>query len=153
MQKFALPALVLAAGCFLTSVVLAAGTEVQTPDGRTAVLYEDGTWEYKRPAPVLEANTVGVDELVLKPSQFQDQEVIVTGKIVRVFGKNLLQSENGQNTMGVDVSKVRRADQIALEDASKAVGLTGAVTAQIRGKVILGTVTYRLDAEDIVILQ
>ena len=153
MQKLALPALVLAAGCFLTSVVLAGGSEVQTPDGRTAVLYEDGTWEYKRPAPLLEANTVGVDELVLKPSQFKDQEVIVTGKIVRVFGKNLLQSENGQNTMGVDVSGARRADQIALEEASKAAGLTGAVTAQIRGKVVLSTVTYRLDAEDIVILQ
>ena len=152
MQKFARAAFGLAAGCLLATAAWAQGIEVQTPDGETAILYDDGTWEYKRPAPALEATTVAVDDLVLKPSQFRGEHVVVNGKINRIFGKYVLASESGQNTMGIDISKVRRADQIALEEASRAAGFTGAVNAQIQGKVKLATVTYFLEARNIVIL-
>ncbi len=51
---------------------------MQTPDGQTAVLYEDFTWEYKRAAPEVAVDTVDVARLVGGPAEFRDQEVGVT---------------------------------------------------------------------------
>jgi hypothetical protein len=44
MQKFALPALVLVAGCFLTSRPRAFGPVVQPPAARPAGLFDAGSW-------------------------------------------------------------------------------------------------------------
>ena len=40
----------------------AQGMEVELPDGRTVLLYDDHTWEFKRPAPAPAGDTVEVDE-------------------------------------------------------------------------------------------
>jgi hypothetical protein len=152
MQLLARAALLFVAGCFFAATAWAQGMEVQTPDGKTAILYSDGTWEYKRPSPLLEATTLSADELVLKPSAYRDQEVVVDGKMVRIFGKYLLQSDKGQNTMGVDIAKIRRADQIALEEALDQAGFTGSINVQVQGTVKLSTVTYYLEAHNVIML-
>lgn len=152
MQSIARAALFAVAGCFIAAAAWAQSLEVLTPDGKTAILYDDGTWEYKRDTPLLEASTVSADELVVRPSRYNGQELVVNGRVVRIFGKYLLQSDNGQNTMGIELKKVRRADQIALQKALDAAGFTGAVKAQIQGKVKLATVTYYLEARNIVLL-
>jgi len=141
-----------AAGCFFAVAAWAQGIEVQTPDGKTAILYDDGTWEYKRANPLLEATTLSAEELVVTPSKYRDQEVVVDGTMVRIFGKYLLQSDKGQNTMAVDIKKIRRADQIALEQALDNAGFTGSVKVQIQGIVKLSTVTYYLDARNVILL-
>ena len=85
--------------------------------------------------------------------RFKDQKVTVTGRLADLLGAYRLNSTDGQNNIVVDVEKVRRADQIALEKAFEEAGWTGTLSAQITGSVELGTVAYSLVAEDIVLVE
>ncbi len=96
---------------------VADGTEMQRPDGRTVVLYDDHTWDFKRPAPEMMSDTIEVDELVQRPGRFDGQEVVVTGTVARMAGAYRLQSGSRQNTIVLDIERARRADQIAMEQA------------------------------------
>ena len=148
---FARLALVLALWIAGPALAMAA-MELQAPDGRTVVLYDDNTWEYKRPAPVLAADTVVADELIADPSKFAGKALVVNGTLVNLLGEYRLQSSSGQKAMTVDVSKIRRADQIALENALKKAGTFGSVKVQVHGKVEQGMVAYKLAASELLLL-
>jgi hypothetical protein len=130
----------------------AAALELQTPDGRTVVLYDDFTWEYERPAPAPAADTVTADALVGEPSKFKGQQVVVSGSVAKLLGEYRLQSGSEQKAMTVDLSKIRRADQIALEKALKTAGTFGSVKVQIHGQVEQDVVTYKLVASELLVL-
>ncbi len=144
----------LAIGLVLAGAGLAAaeGTEVQFADGRTAILYDDHTWEIKRPAPEVKADTVEVDPLVKNPGKFAGQEVVVTGTVTRMLGAYRLQSNSEQNTIVLDVEQARRTDQIALEQALSAVGFGNSVRVQAQGLVEQSLTTSRLVAADLIVL-
>ena len=144
----------LAIGLVLAGAGLAAaeGTEVQFPDGRVAILYDDRTWEFKRPAPEVMVDTVEVDALVKNPGKFDGQEVVVTGAIARMLGAYRLQSNSEQNTIVLDVEQARRADQIALEQALSAVGFGNSVRVQAQGLVEQSFTTSRLVTSDLIVL-
>ena len=124
------------------------GMEVQYPDGRVAILYDDGIWEFKRPAPQVMADTVEVDELVQRPGRFDGQEIVVTG-----LGAYRLQSGSQQISIVIDVERTRRADQIALEQALEKVGFGNSVRVQARGEVEQSLINSRLLATDLIVLQ
>jgi hypothetical protein len=136
----------------LCGPVWAQGTEVQAPDGRTVLLFDDHTWEFKRPAPASAEDTVEVDMLVENPGRFMGQEVVVTGTVTRFLGAYRLQSSSAQNTIVLDVDQARRADQIALEQAL-AGGFARSVRVQVRGEVERSLITSRIVAEDLLVLQ
>jgi hypothetical protein len=119
------------------SAVSAEPMELQTPDGQTVILYPDRTWEYKRPPPTPEGDTVELDALVE----------------ARLLGAYRLNSTNGQNNIVVDVTRTRRADQIELDAALEKAGFMGTVRLQIQGRMEQGTVTYRLVAANIVLIN
>ena len=127
--------------------------EVQYPDGRVAVLYDDHTWEFQRPAPQEMADTVEVDELVLRPGRFDGQEVVITGTVTRVLGAFRLQSGSQQNSILIDVERTRRADQITLEQALAKVGFGNSVRVQARGEVEHFLITSSLLAVDLIVLE
>ena len=127
--------------------------EVQYPDGRVAILYDDHTWEFKRPAPQVMTDTVEVDELVQRPGRFDGQEVVVTATVVRVLGAYRLQSRSQQNSIVLDVERTRRADQIALEKALTKVGFGNSVRLQARGEVEQFLISSRLLASDLIVLE
>lgn len=129
-----------------------AAIELQTPDGRTVVLYDDFTWEYKRPAPTLATDTVAADALINDPSKFKGQQVVVSGSLVKLLGEYRMQSSSGQKAMNVDVTKIRRADQIQLEQALKKAGTFGSVKVQVQGQVEQGVVSYKLAASELLLL-
>ncbi len=129
------------------------GMEVQLPDGRAVMLYDDHTWEFKRPAPGAMTDTVDVDVLVQKPSQFDGQEVVVTGRVARLLGAYRLQSNSQQKTIVLDVTEARRADQIALEQALAKAGFGGSARVQVRGVVEQSLTTSRLVANDLIVLE
>jgi hypothetical protein len=131
----------------------AQGTEVQLPDGQTVLLYDDHTWEFKRPAPAPAEDTVEVDNLVENAGRFVGEEVVVTGTVVRFLGAYRLQSSSAQNTIVLDVGQARRADQIALEQALAEAGIGKSVRVQVRGEVERSLVTSRLVAEDLSMLS
>ena len=130
----------------------AQGMEVELPDGRTVLLYDDHTWEVKRPAPAPAGDTVEVDELVENPVKFIGQEVVVTGTVVRFLRAYRLQSSSAQNTIVLDVDQARRADQIALEQALAEAGFGSSVRVQVHGEVERSLTTSRLVAEDLSVL-
>ncbi len=144
----------LAIGLVLAGASLAAaqGTEVQLPDGRAVILYDDQTWEFKRPAPEVMADTVEVDALVKNPGKFAGQEVVVTGTVARLLGAYRLQSNSEQNTIVLDVEQARRADQIALEQALSSAGFGNSVRVQAQGLVEQSLTTSRLVAADLIVL-
>lgn len=146
---------VLATGLSAAIAAPAAGApiELTAPDGRTVILYDDFTWEFKRAPPNLTSDTVELDDLVTRPSQYLNQDVVVTGPVTRLLGAYRLTTDKSQNNMVVDVEQVRRADQIKLEQALESVGFTGSVRVQIQGNVEQGTVTHRLVARNIVIID
>ncbi len=129
------------------------GMEVGLPDGRAVMLYDDHTWEFKRPAPQVTTDTVAVDELVQRPGRFSGQEVVVTGTVARVLGAYRLQSGSEQKTIVLDVEQARRADQIALEQALEKVGFGNSVRVQARGEVEQSLTTSRLLATDLIVLE
>jgi hypothetical protein len=135
-----------------TALAAAAGTEVQLPDGHTAILYDDHTWEIKRPAPEVRADTVEVDALVKNPGKFAGQEVVVTGTIARMLGAYRLQSNSEQNTIVLDIEQARRADQIALEQAISSAGFGNSVRVQAQGLVEQSLTTSRLVAAELIVL-
>ena len=130
----------------------AAAFELQAPDGRTVVLYDDFTWEYQRPAPTLAADTVAADDVIADPAKFKGQAVVVSGTLVKLLGEYRLQSSSGQKAMNVDVTKIRRADQIALETALNKAGTFGSVKVQVHGTVEQGVVAYKLAASELLLL-
>lgn len=136
-----------------SSLAWAEATEVQLPDGRTVLLFDDYTWEFKRPAPHPVQDTVDVEQLVLRPNNFAGQDLVVTGNVVRFLGAYRLQSGSQQNTLVVDVDKVRRADQLALERALAAAGGGNAVRIQVQGEVQRSLTASRLIAEDLLVLK
>lgn len=144
----------MAIGLVLAGTALAAaeGIEVQLPDGRGAIFYDDHTWEIKRPAPEVMADTVEVDALVKNPGKFAGQEVVVTGTIAHMLGAYRLQSNSEQNTIVLDVEQARRADQIALEQALSAAGFGNSVRVQAQGLVEQSLTTSRLVASDLIVL-
>jgi hypothetical protein len=144
----------LAIGLVLAGAGLAAaeGTEVQFPDGRVAILYDDNTWEFKRPPPEARVDTVKVDALVKNPGKFDGQEVVVTGTVTRMLGAYRLQSNSEQNTIVLDVEQARRADQIVLEQALSAVGFGNSVRVQAQGLVEQSFTTSRLVTSDLIVL-
>ena len=129
------------------------GMEVQLPDGRAVMLFDDHTWEFKRPAPQVMTDTVEVDELVQRPSRFDGQEVVVTGTVARMLGAYRLQSDSQQKTIVLDVEQARRADQIALEQALEKVGFGNSVRVQARGEVEQSLTTSRLLTTDLIVLE
>ena len=129
------------------------GMEVELPDGRTVMLYDDHTWEFKRPAPQTISDTVAVDDLVSNPSQFVGQDVVVTGTVARLLGAYRLQSGSQQKTIVLDVERARRADQIALEQALAKAGFGSSVRVQARGEVERSLTTPRLLASDLIVLE
>jgi len=130
----------------------AAALELQAPDGRTVVLYDDFTWEYKRPAPTPASDTVSADALVGQPSEYKGQQVVVSGALTKLLGEYRLRSGSEQKAMTVDLSKIRRADQIALDEALAAAGSFGAVRVQIHGEVVQDVITYKLAAAELLVL-
>ncbi len=144
------PALAQGAGDELAA---AEGIEVQLPDGRGAIFYDDHTWEFKRPAPQVMADTVEVDELVQSPGRFDGQEVVVTGTVARLLGVYRLQSGSQQMSIVIDVERTRRADQIALEQALEKVGFGNSVRVQARGEVEQSLMNSRLLATDLIVLE
>ena len=137
----------------LAGTAAGAPMELTAPDGRTVILYDDFTWEFKRAAPSREADTVVLDELVTRPSRFLNQDIVVTGPVTRLLGAYRLSSDQSQNNIVVDVERVRRADQIKLEEALSATGFTGSVPVQIQGNVERGTMTHRIVAKNIVVMS
>jgi len=135
----------------LCGLAWAQGTEVQVPDGRTVLLFDDHTWEIKRPAPALAEDTVEVNKLVETPGRFIGQEVVVTGTVARFMGAYRLQSSSGQNAIVLDVDQARRADQITLEQALAA-GIVETVRVQVRGEVKRPLIISRLVAGDLLVL-
>ncbi len=135
----------------LCGLAWAQGTEVQVPDGRTVLLFDDHTWEIKRPAPALAEDTVEVDKLVETPGRFIGQEVVVTGTVTRFMGAYRLLSSSGQNAIVLDVDQARRADQITLEQAL-AGGIVKTMRVQVRGEVERPLIISRLVAEDLLVL-
>ena len=129
------------------------GMEVQLPDGRAVMLYDDHTWEFKRPAPQVMTDTVEVDELVQRPSRFDGQEVVVTGTVARMLGAYRLQSGSQQKTIVLDIEQARRADQITLEQALTKAGFGNSVRVQARGEVEQSLTTSRLLASDLIVLE
>ncbi len=152
-----LPAVAAALFIILVSPALAqeraSGMEVELPDGRAVMLYDDHTWEFKRPVPQAMADTVEVDELVQRPGQFDGQDVVVTGTVVRALGAYRLQSGSQQKTIVLDVDQARRADQIALEQAIAKTGFGSSVRVQARGEVEQSLTTSRLLATDLIVLE
>ncbi|MDX1400910.1 MAG: DUF3157 family protein [Kiloniellales bacterium] len=130
----------------------AEGMELTAPDGRKVMLYDDFTWEYKRSAPAATGDTVNVDDLVAKPSNFVGEELVVTGKILKFLGDYRINSTKDQNNIVVDLESVRRADQIKLDQALDKAGWSTPVKAQITGTVESGTLTHYLKAKDIVVV-
>ena len=129
------------------------GMEVGLPDGRAVMLYDDHTWEFKRPAPQVTADTIAVDELVQRPGRFNGQEVVVTGTVIRMLGAYRLQSGSEQKTIVLDVGQARRADQIALEQGLAKAGFGNSVRVQARGEVEQSLTTSRLLAADLIVLE
>ena len=129
------------------------GMEVGLPDGRAVMLYDDHTWEFKRPAPQVMTDTVEVDELVQRPSRFDGQEVVVTGTVARMLGAYRLQSGSQQKTIVLEVGQARRADQIALEQGLAKAGFGNSVRVQARGEVEQSLTTSRLLAADLIVLE
>lgn len=126
--------------------------EVQGPDGRTILLFDDKTWDYKpEPAVAPSEPTVDRDDLVLNPDEYVGQQVIVSGKLVEAFGAYRLTSKNGQNNIVVDVEQLPAAEQNRLEDAFDEAGWTGAVPAQIHGVVEEGTFGHRILASQVLL--
>jgi hypothetical protein len=117
-----------------------------------AIFYDDHTWEIKRPAPEVMADTVEVDALVKNPGKFAGQEVVVTGTIAHMLGAYRLQSNSEQNTIVLDVEQARRADQIALEQALSSAGFGNSVRVQAQGLVEQSFATSRLVASDLIVL-
>lgn len=130
----------------------AAALELQAPDGRTVVLYDDFTWEYKRPAPTPAPDTVSADALVGQPSEYKGRQVVVSGALTKLLGEYRLRSGSEQKAMTVDLSKIRRADRIALDKALAAAGSFAAVRVQIHGEVVQDVITYKLAAADLLVL-
>ena len=135
-----------------SGVASAAPIELTAPDGRTVILYDDFTWEYKRAAPNREADTVASDDLIARPSNYLNQDVVVTGFVTNLLGAYRLTSEKGQNNIVVEIDRVRREDQIKLEEALKEAGFMGRVRAQIQGQIKQGTVTYYIAASNIIVV-
>ncbi len=129
------------------------GMEVGLPDGRAVMLYDDHTWDFKRPAPQEMADTVEVDQLVQRPGRFDGQEVVVTGTVARLLGAYRLQSGSQQISIVIDVERARRADQIALEQALEKAGFGNSVRVQARGEVEQSLTTSRLLATDLIVLE
>ncbi len=129
------------------------GMEVELPDGRAVMLYDDHTWEFQRPAPQVMTDTVEVDELVQRPGRLNGQEVVVTGMVVRMLGAYRLQSGSQQKTIVLDVGQARCADQIALEQGLAKAGFGNSVRVQARGEVEQSLTTSRLLAADLIVLE
>lgn len=145
--------LAVALGLALPGLALAQGTEVTLPDGQNVILYNDHTWEFKRPPPQPMADTVGVDELVGNPGRYVDQDVVVSGKVARLLGAYRLLSNTAQNNLVLDVREARRADQIALDQALTKVGFGNSVTVQAHGLVEQSLTTSRLVATDLILID
>ncbi len=146
--------------CLAMAVLVAAASaskaepiELTAPDGRTVSLFDDFTWEYKRPAPTTTEDTVDLDSLIKTPGYYLGEEIVVTGPIVRVLGAYRLTTVNGQNNVVVDLARARRADQVALQNALDAAAWSETVKVQVRGKVERSTITHHIVASDLVLMQ
>ena len=153
MQFLTVLILVLCVSVLAIAQEASSGMEVELPDGRAVMLYDDHTWEFKRAAPQAMTDTVAVDELVQKPGQFDGQEVVVTGTVARLLGAYRLQSGSQQKTILLDVERARRADQIALEQAMAKAGFGSSVRVQARGEVEQSLTTSRLLVTDLIVLE
>ena len=146
----------------LTAVLVLAGAvasaaqdqpmKLKTEDGRTVILYGDKTWEFEWPMPGLKKDTVAANDLVSRPDRQSGKDLVVTGKLVRLLGTYHLQATDPQNSIVVDLSAIRRADQIAVDKGLKKAGLTGSLKVQIQGRVEKGTITHYVKAKDVLIL-
>ena len=150
----------LRSSCLAMAVLVGAATvakaepiKLTAPDGRTVILYDDFTWEYKRPPPTATEDTVDLDSLIKTPGYYLGEEIVVTAPIVRVLGAYRLTTVNGQNNVVVDLARVRRADQIAVQNALDAAAWSESVKVQVRGKVERSTITHRIVASDLVLMK
>ena len=150
MKNFAV-GLIAMGGLVVAGLAFAAEAPMKltTGDGRVVILYSDKTWEFERPAPVKMNDTVSANDLVERPDKLRGKELVVTGKVVTLFGAYHLQSTKPQNSIILDVTGVRRAEQIALEKRMKEVGLTGSVQVQIQGTVEKGTIADHVKATNL----
>ena len=151
---------VIRSSCLAMAMLVAAAAatnagpiELTTPDGKTVHLFDDFTWDYKRPAPSGTDDTVDLDSLIRTPGYYLGEDIVVTGPIVRVLGAYRLTTVNGQNNVVVDLDRVRRADQIALQNALEAAKWSENVKVQVRGTVKRSTITHRIVASDLVLMQ
>ncbi len=123
--------------------------KLTTKDGKTVVLYSDRTWEFERAAPGLVKDTVIANDLVSRPDRLRGKNIVVTAKLVRLFGAFHLQATDPQNSILVDVDGIRHADRITLDERMSEAGLTGSVTVQIHGTVAKGKITDHVKATNI----
>ena len=100
------------------------------------------------------ADTVSPDDLLLAPGRHLGQEVVVTGSVVWLLWRYRLQSNNGSDSMVVDVDGLQPATQQELEKAIDRVGILGEVQARIRGTVVRkDEESYRLAASELVLAE
>jgi len=142
-------------GIVLASLTIAAEAPMKltTKDGKTVILYSDKTWEFERAAPGKMKDTVSANDLVKQPAKLRGKDVVVSGKMVTLFGAHHLQATDPQNSILVDLKDIRRADQIAVEESLKEAGMTGGVTVQIQGTVQKGTITDFVKAKNLYIVK
>jgi len=89
------------------------------------------------------------DDLIFRPQAYEGRELVVTGTVARVFGRYLLTSENGQNSLVIDVDGLDPAARAELRDAADRAGFLGQVEARITGRIVRQTpVTFALAARE-----
>jgi len=151
MIKQVLTGMIAIGGVALADMASAANEPMKltTKSGKKVILYSDKTWEFERAAPGMMKDTVAANDLVKRPDKLRGKDIVVSGKLVTLFGAYHLQATDPQNSILVDVKDIRRADQITLEKRMKEAGLTGSVAAQIQGTVQKGTITDYVKAKNV----
>jgi len=99
-------------------------------------------------------STQDVDDLILRPEDYQDRQVTVTGSVIQLFSRYRLRSETGKETIVIDIDGLRPADQAELEAALDKVGMLAGVRARILGRVQRQeAANFHLAASELVLLD
>lgn len=99
-------------------------------------------------------STQDVDDLILRPEDYQGRQVTVTGSVIQLFSRYRLRSETGKETIVIDIDGLRPADQAELEAALDKVGMLAGVRARILGRVQRQeAANFHLAASELVLLD
>ena len=99
-------------------------------------------------------DVVPAEDLLLQPDHYADRQVVVTGSVVWLLRRYWLRSDNGQESIMIDVDGLQPNARSDLEDAVVNIETLARVRARITGTVEpRGSDGYRLAASEVVLLE